>query len=194
MTSPPITVAVDGTSGSGKSSVARAVAVARGWRYLDTGAMYRIVTLAVLRASVDPTDEAAVAALLPELTAAWSLSATGAGALTGAFFGGYRVAVPVLTALTDRMDARKVYLAATLLAAFGNAGLALLARDFVSGVIFQVVSGVGLAGMYMPGLKLLSDHVTGPKQSRYVAFYTSSFGVGASVSYLVTGAVAAMLD
>jgi predicted MFS family arabinose efflux permease len=136
----------------------------------------------------------AVPALLPELKAAWSLSATGAGVLTGAFFGGYMVAVPILTALTDRTDARKVYLAATLLAALGNAGLALLAHDFASGVAFQIVSGVGLAGMYMPGLKLLSDHVSGPRQSRYVAFYTSSFGVGASVSYLVTGAVVALLD
>ncbi|MCW5774752.1 MAG: MFS transporter [Rhodospirillaceae bacterium] len=136
----------------------------------------------------------AVPALLPALSLAWSLSATEAGILTGAFFGGYMVSVPVLTALTDRIDARKVYLSATLLAALGNLGLALFARDLGSGIAFQIVSGIGLAGMYMPGLKLLSDHVTGPKQSRFVAFYTSSFGVGASVSYLATGAVAALLD
>ena len=105
----------------------------------------------------------AVPALLPELRAAWSLSATAAGTLTGAFFAGYMVAVPVLTALTDRIDARKIYLAATLLAALGNAGLALFARDFAGGVAFQLVAGIGLAGMYMPGLKLLTDHVTGPK-------------------------------
>lgn len=61
MTSPPITVAVDGTSGSGKSSVARAVASARGWSYLDTGAMYRTVTVAVLDAGVPLDDVAAVA-------------------------------------------------------------------------------------------------------------------------------------
>lgn len=134
----------------------------------------------------------AVPALLPELQSAWSLSATAAGALTGAFFAGYMVAVPVLTALTDRIDARKVYLAATLLAALGNAGLALLAQDFTSGVVFQFLAGIGLAGMYMPGLKLLTDHVAGPKQSRFVAFYTSSFGVAASVSFLVAGGVAAL--
>ncbi len=136
----------------------------------------------------------AVPALLPALSAAWSLSATAAGALTGAFFAGYMVAVPLLTALTDRIDARKVYLAATILAALGNAGLAFFARDFASGVAFQLVAGIGLAGMYMPGLKLLTDHVTGPKQSRFVAFYTSSFGIAASVSYLAAGAVAALLD
>jgi cytidylate kinase len=49
-------VALDGPSGTGKSSVARRLAGSLGARYLDTGAMYRAVTLAVLRAGVDPTD------------------------------------------------------------------------------------------------------------------------------------------
>jgi CMP/dCMP kinase len=49
-------VAVDGPSGSGKSTVSRRLAMALGTRYLDTGAMYRAVTLAVLRAGVDPHD------------------------------------------------------------------------------------------------------------------------------------------
>lgn len=54
-------VALDGPSGSGKSTAARGVARALGWRYVDTGATYRAVTLAVLRAGVDPADGAAVA-------------------------------------------------------------------------------------------------------------------------------------
>jgi cytidylate kinase len=54
-------VAVDGPSGSGKSTVSRRLATALGARYLDTGAMYRAVTWAVLRAGVDPADAAAVA-------------------------------------------------------------------------------------------------------------------------------------
>jgi cytidylate kinase len=53
-------VALDGPSGSGKSTVARGVARQLGWRYVDTGATYRAVTLAVLRAGVDPADPAAV--------------------------------------------------------------------------------------------------------------------------------------
>ncbi|WP_367130415.1 (d)CMP kinase [Saccharothrix sp. HUAS TT1] len=54
-------VALDGPSGTGKSSAARRLAAALGARYLDTGAMYRAVTLAVLRAGADPADQAAVA-------------------------------------------------------------------------------------------------------------------------------------
>lgn len=54
-------VAIDGPAGAGKSTVARALAARLGLRYLDTGAMYRGVTHAVLRRGVDPTDEIAVA-------------------------------------------------------------------------------------------------------------------------------------
>lgn len=54
-------VAIDGPSGSGKSSVARAVAARCGLTYLDTGAMYRSVALACLKGGVDPDDAEAVA-------------------------------------------------------------------------------------------------------------------------------------
>ena len=60
-------VAVDGPSGSGKSTVSRRLASALGARYLDTGAMYRAVTWAVLRAGVDPSDAEAVAKVAGEV-------------------------------------------------------------------------------------------------------------------------------
>lgn len=59
----PRIVAIDGPAGAGKSTVSRAVAGRLGLTYLDTGAMYRAVTCAVLRAGIDPTDSAAVAAV-----------------------------------------------------------------------------------------------------------------------------------
>jgi len=61
-------IAIDGPSGTGKSTVARRLAKTLHAGYLDTGAMYRIITLAVLDAGVDPEDSAAVAELLPQLT------------------------------------------------------------------------------------------------------------------------------
>jgi cytidylate kinase len=61
-------VAVDGPSGSGKSTVSRRLATELSARYLDTGAMYRAVTLAVLRAGVDPADADAVAKIADGLT------------------------------------------------------------------------------------------------------------------------------
>jgi CMP/dCMP kinase len=59
-------ITLDGPSGTGKSSVARAVAARLGADYLDTGAMYRAATVAVLDAGVDPEDAEAVAAVVAQ--------------------------------------------------------------------------------------------------------------------------------
>lgn len=58
----PIIIAVDGPAGAGKSSVCRGTARRLGWRYLDTGAMYRAMTWAVMRAGIDLADAEAIAA------------------------------------------------------------------------------------------------------------------------------------
>jgi cytidylate kinase len=58
-----LVIAIDGPAGSGKSTVARAVAARLGWSFLDTGAMYRAVTWETLERGVDVHDAAAVAAL-----------------------------------------------------------------------------------------------------------------------------------
>lgn len=57
-----VVIAIDGPAGTGKSSVSRGLAKSLGARYLDTGSMYRIATLAMLRAGVDLGDSEAVAA------------------------------------------------------------------------------------------------------------------------------------
>ncbi|MFD8250676.1 (d)CMP kinase [Nocardia sp. NPDC059691] len=58
---------MDGPSGTGKSSVSRRLATRLGARYLDTGAMYRVATLRVLRAGIELTDSAAIGAAVKEL-------------------------------------------------------------------------------------------------------------------------------
>jgi cytidylate kinase len=60
-------IAIDGPAGSGKSTVARRLAERLGLQYLDTGAMYRAVTFAVLRRNIDPADDDPVAELARNL-------------------------------------------------------------------------------------------------------------------------------
>jgi cytidylate kinase len=62
-----LVVAIDGPAGSGKSTVARAVAARLGLPHVDTGAVYRAAALAVLRAGVDPADADAVPAVVAAL-------------------------------------------------------------------------------------------------------------------------------
>src|SRR3954464_6250380 len=127
------------------------------------------------------------AALLPELRDEWGLSNAQAGVVGGMFFAGYVATVSLWTALTDRIDGRRIYWVGSVLAAAGSAGFGFLVDGFASAVFFQGVLGVGIAATYMPGLRLLSDRVSGPYQSRYIAFYTSFFGIGTALSLAMAG-------
>jgi MFS family permease len=134
---------------------------------------------------------ATFAALLPELRDLWALSNAEAGLIGSAFFVGYIATVSYWTALTDRRDGRWVYLVGSLLAVAGGAGFGFAAQGLASACLFQALLGAGVAGTYMPGLRLLSDRVTGPTQSRTIAFYTSFFGIGTAISLALAGALAA---
>lgn len=133
-------------------------------------------------------------ALQPQLEAAWGLSNTETGWISSAYFTGYMLAVPVLGSLTDRMDARSVWLGACALAGAGALGFAVLAHDPWTAVAMQVVAGAGLAGTYMPGLKVITDRLASLPRPRHVAFYTTSFTMGSSLSFWIVGTLDAAVD
>ena len=131
------------------------------------------------------------AAVLGEIGRDWALSNSEAGWLGGALFLGYIATVPVLTAYTDRVDPRRIYLASALVGAVGNFGFGFVADGLWSGVAFRILTGIGLAGTYTPGLKALADQLpAGPVQQRGVTYYTSVFGFGSGLSILSGGVFA----
>ena len=134
------------------------------------------------------------AALLPIFFTEWGLTNTEAGWISGIYFAGYASAVLVLVSLTDRVDPRRIYLACATVGAIASFGFAVLADGFWSALVLRTLAGLGLAGTYMPGLKVLTDRFEGPRQSRIVAFYTASFGIGVSLSVLMAGEIAAIFD
>ncbi len=133
---------------------------------------------------------ATFAALLPELRDLWRLTNAEAGLVASAFFAGYVATVSYWTALTDRIDGRRVYLTGAMLATAGGVGFGFAADGLASGMVWHALLGAGVAGTYMPGLRLLSDRTSGPSQSRYIAFYTSFFGIGTAISLALAGLLA----
>ena len=127
------------------------------------------------------------AALIPGLIVEWALTNSEMGIISGAFFAGYVVAVPLLVGLTDRIDPRRIMLASLVLSVASNAGFALMADGFWSASGLRWIGGVGLAGTYMPGMKALSDRLTGHAQARGVTFYAASFYLGVALSVLSAG-------
>lgn len=125
--------------------------------------------------------------LLPALQKEWGLSNSEAGLISGIYYAGYIAATPVLTSLTDRVDARRIYAFACALSVAGAAGFVLFAQGLWSALFFQFLIGAGLGGSYMPGLKMLTDQLEGAVQSRALAFYTASFGIGSTFSIFACG-------
>ena len=130
---------------------------------------------------------ACYAVVLTVLQEEWHLSNLQSGLIASAFFFGYMLAVPLATALTDRVDARKVYLIGGLSATFGLLGMGVFANNFWTALVFMAINGAGLAGTYMPGLKILSDRIQSGELTRHIAFYTAFFGIGTGFSYLCSG-------
>jgi MFS family permease len=125
-----------------------------------------------------------VPALLPQFIEEWSLTNTQAGWLAGVVSAGYMLAVIPLVSLTDRRSARRIYLASSALSALSCFGVA-LCDSLLPALGFRAVAGIALAGMYMPGLQALTHGVEGTMRARIAAWYTSSFTIGASLSFLL---------
>ena len=153
---------------------------------------YRLTLLVCLAEILGLASIAVFSALLPTFQVEWDLNNTAAGWISAAFYGGYMVLVPVLASVTDRLDARRIMGLGALLGILSALGYAFGARGFWSALALRFLAGVSLAGIYMPGLKVVSDYTEGALQSRFVSFYTASFSVGASLSYLLAGEVSAM--
>ena len=136
---------------------------------------------------------AAFAALLPDFFVEWGLTNTQAGWVGGIYFAGYAAAVLVLTGMTDRIDPRRVYIACALLGVAASLGFAWLADGFWSALVWRMIAGIAVAGTYMPGLKAMGERLSGVESSRALAVYTAMFGLGASLSYLVSGELGAIL-
>ena len=68
-------------------------------------------------------------------------------------------------------------------------GMAYVAHDFATGMIFRAIAGFGWAGTYMVGLRVLSDELEGRIRSRGVAFHAGAMGAGGSLSFFLAGEI-----
>src|SRR5438034_4303735 len=120
----------------------------------------------------------------------WDLSAAQAGLMASAYAFGYMLAVPVLTTLTDRIDARRVLMVGSASSGIATALFGLIADGLWSATLIWGLAGIGFAGAYMPGLKALADRLPAGDLSRSITLYTGSFSIGVGLSFLVSQLVA----
>ena len=126
-------------------------------------------------------------AILPLLTEEWHLNASQAGAIFSAYWVGYLGSVLFLTSLTDRVSPKRIYFLSALSAAIANLAFTWWARDFASAFVLRTLTGIGLAGTYAPGMKMVAERFPGERRGLAMGIYTSCFSVGASLSLFLTG-------
>ena len=126
-------------------------------------------------------------ALLPEFIPLWGLDYSQAGWITASFYLTYMLTVPILVTLTDRIDPRRVYLFGVGCTIIAHFLFAFYAEGFWSAFLFRALAGMGWAGTYMTGLKLLADQVDGKLLSRAVTWHAASMGVSGALSFVIAG-------
>ena len=131
---------------------------------------------------------------LIQLGTSWGLSNSDIGWIGGAYFFGYLVATPILVGLTDRLDARLIFIGGCGFTALGCVLFASMARDFWSAALAWALVGCGLAGTYMPGLQILNARLADAVRVRAVPWYTACFGIGTGGSFALMGLMLAMAD
>ncbi|MFN5131011.1 MAG: MFS transporter [Burkholderiales bacterium] len=122
-------------------------------------------------------------ALLPSMMLRWELTNSDAGWITGIFYAAYMVSVPLLVTLTDRVDPRAVYLFGVGCTIVAHSLFGLVADGFWSALALRAIAGVGWAGTYMTGLKLLVDIVDKKIMSRAVTGHAASIGISGAISF-----------
>ena len=137
---------------------------------------------------------ASYVAALPVITEEWGLSHARAGAVYSAYLAGYSVSALVVIPLTDRLGPKRVFLASAPLSVAAHTLFSLAADDMVSGMLLMALAGVGLVGIYMPGLRIISERFHTGGRGLAMGLYVTAYYAGNSISLASTGALMSALE
>jgi MFS family permease len=126
-------------------------------------------------------------ALLPLLQREWDLSNSQAGLIVSFYQFGYIGAVMILATLTDYMPPRRIYLWSAFWMAAASFAFAFWAQGFLSAVILRGAVGLGFAGTYMPGMRMVAERFVSGRRGFAMGCYIGTFTLGTSLSLLLTG-------
>src|SRR5256714_462846 len=127
------------------------------------------------------------AAALPLLRTEWNASSAALGWVVSAYMLGYAAAVLVVLPLTDRVRPSRVIAIGALITALASLAFALAAHDVITGSLLRMIAGFGLAGVYMPGVRLVAQSSDPARRGTAVGLYVAAFYLGGSLSFLATG-------
>lgn len=126
-------------------------------------------------------------AVLSSLKEIWLLNNFQAGMIVAMFQLGYVVAVFFFSFLSDNHSPQKLFIAGSLVTGIASILFAFFAKGFYSALFFRTIAGIGMGGVYVPGMKLLAEIFPQEQRGKAIGIYVSSLVVGTGVSFLLSG-------
>lgn len=133
-------------------------------------------------------------AAAPIIRNEWGLNNTQVGLVAAAMFLGYAFAALLVIPMTDRFKPSSIFIGSTVLFAAANLLFPLLARDFGTGLILRVLAGVAMVGVYMPGVRIVSERFSERSRGLAVGLWVTATYIGYSGSLGITGGLMVWLD
>ena len=128
-------------------------------------------------------------AAMPFIKEEWGLNNTQAGAIFSAYLAGYAVAALLVLPLTDRLPVTRVFMASAITTVSANVLFPLVAQDIVTASLLRAAAGGGLVGLYMPGLRMISERFADSGKGAAMGMYVTAFYSASAISLASTGAL-----
>ena len=126
-------------------------------------------------------------AVMPVVEREWGLSSTQSGIIVGFFHIGYVAAVFFYSFLSDRYNPKYSFMYGALIAGLSGILFSVLAQGFWSALLLRFISGVGIAGIYVPGMKIVAQTSSDRARGAALGLFVGSLVVGSGFSLLVSG-------
>ena len=130
---------------------------------------------------------------LPLLQNEWQLTNGQAGAIQSAGQVGYLLAVLALSSLTDYIKSKNIIVWGAIWAAVWNLVFARFAHDTNSAIMLRAMIGFGIAGIYTPGMNMISQQIHSSRRGGAMGFFVASFTLGTAASIAIGGNLSATL-
>ena len=124
----------------------------------------------------------------------WGLNNTQSGIIYSAYLAGYAVSALFVIPLTDRLGPRNILMGSAAVSVAAHLVFPLVADSMVTGILLRIVAGVGLAGMYMPGARVVAERFSRRGRGTAVGLFVTAYYVASSGSLAITGVLMTSLE
>lgn len=126
-------------------------------------------------------------AALPIIQHEWELNNTQAGAIFSAYLAGFAASALVVVPLTDRFGSKIIFIGSTLISVISHALFPIVAYDAPAAVALRATAGLGLVGVYNPGMRIVAERFADGGRGMAVGTFVTFFYASNSVSLVLTG-------